>query len=142
MRWLDDISASTNLNLSKLQEIVKDRGAWGAAVYRVTKCRTQLSHWIKLHCYMLCCTILFCITIRWLELMLSWQVMGFFKTLNFYHRYSFNLQCCIASTTGRKELDLLLDKVKVKSLSHVRLFATPWTVAYQALPSMGFSRQE
>ena len=33
-------------------------------------------------------------------------------------------------------------KVKVKSLSHVRLFATPWTVAYQAPPSMGFSRQE
>ena len=33
-------------------------------------------------------------------------------------------------------------KVKVKSLSHVRLFATPWTVAYQASPSMGFSRQE
>ena len=32
--------------------------------------------------------------------------------------------------------------VKVKSLSHVRLFATPWTVAYQASPSMGFSRQE
>ena len=30
----------------------------------------------------------------------------------------------------------------VKSLSHVRLFVTPWTVAYQALPSMGFSRQE
>ena len=30
----------------------------------------------------------------------------------------------------------------VKSLSHVRLFATPWTVAYQAPPSMGFSRQE
>ena len=33
-------------------------------------------------------------------------------------------------------------KVKVKSLSHVRLFATPWTVAYQAPLSMGFSRQE
>ena len=31
---------------------------------------------------------------------------------------------------------------KVKSLSHVRLFATLWTVAYQASPSMGFSRQE
>ena len=30
----------------------------------------------------------------------------------------------------------------VKSLSSVRLFATPWTVAYQAPPSMGFSRQE
>ena len=33
-------------------------------------------------------------------------------------------------------------KVKVKSLSHVRLFATPWIVAYQAPPIMGFSRQE
>ena len=33
-------------------------------------------------------------------------------------------------------------KVKVKSLSRVRLFATPWTVAHQAPLSMGFSRQE
>ena len=34
------------------------------------------------------------------------------------------------------------EKKKVKSLSRVRLFATPWTVAYQAPPSMGFSSQE
>ena len=33
-------------------------------------------------------------------------------------------------------------KVKVKLLSHVQLFVTPWTIAYQASPSMGFSRQE
>ena len=33
-------------------------------------------------------------------------------------------------------------KVSVKSLSRVRLFATPYTVAYHASPSMGFSRQE
>ena len=33
-------------------------------------------------------------------------------------------------------------KVKVKSLSRVLLSATPWTVAYQASPSLGFSRQE
>ena len=33
-------------------------------------------------------------------------------------------------------------KVKVKSLSPVRLWATPWTAAYRAPPSMGFSRQE
>ena len=33
-------------------------------------------------------------------------------------------------------------KVKVKSLSHVRLLATPWTAVHQAPPSMGFSRQE
>ena len=39
---------------------------------------------------------------------------------------------------GRKESG----KWKVKSLSHVRLFVTPWTAAYQASQSMGFSRQE
>ena len=39
-------------------------------------------------------------------------------------------------------LGLLASKVKVKSLSHVRLFVTPWTVAYQAPASMGFSRQK
>ena len=32
--------------------------------------------------------------------------------------------------------------MKVKSLSRLQLFATPWTVAYQASPSMGFSREE
>ena len=37
---------------------------------------------------------------------------------------------------------LLWKKVKMKSLSHVWLFVTPWTVAYEAPPSMGFSRQE
>ena len=39
-------------------------------------------------------------------------------------------------------LTVLKVKVKVKSLSRVRLFATPWTVAHQTSPSMGFSRQE
>ena len=34
------------------------------------------------------------------------------------------------------------ERKKVQSLSHVRLFAVPWTVACQAPPSMGFSRQE
>ena len=33
-------------------------------------------------------------------------------------------------------------EVKVRSLSRVRLFETPWTIAHQAPPSMGFSRQE
>ena len=43
-----------------------------------------------------------------------------------------------------KPLDTLsaLTEVTVMSLSHVRLFATPWTVAYQAPLSMGFSSQE
>ena len=43
MRWLDSITNSMGMNLGKLQEIVKDRGAWHAAIHGVTKIWTQLS---------------------------------------------------------------------------------------------------
>ena len=43
MRWLDRIITSTDMTLSKLQEIVKDRGAWRATVRGVTKSQTWLS---------------------------------------------------------------------------------------------------
>ena len=43
MRWLDHITNSKDMNLSKLQEIVKDRGAWRDAVHGVTKSGRQLS---------------------------------------------------------------------------------------------------
>ena len=44
IRWLDGIIDSTDVSLRKLQEIVKDREAWHAPVYGVTKCWTQLSN--------------------------------------------------------------------------------------------------
>ena len=40
VRWLDSISDSMDMNLSKLQEMVDDKGAWHAAVHGVTKTRT------------------------------------------------------------------------------------------------------
>ena len=42
MKWLDGISDSTNMSLSKLQEIVKDREAWIAVVHGIAKSRTLL----------------------------------------------------------------------------------------------------
>ena len=44
MRWLDGIADSMDINLSKLWEILKGRGAWHAAVHGLTKSQTQLSN--------------------------------------------------------------------------------------------------
>ena len=43
MRWLDGITNSIEVNLSRLKEILKDREAWGATVHGVVKSQTQLS---------------------------------------------------------------------------------------------------
>ena len=82
MRWLDDITDSMDMSLSKLWELVMDREAWCAAIHGVAE--SDMTEWLN-----------------WNEVL-----------------------------------------KKVNSLSRVRLFVTPWTVAYQASLSMGFSRQK
>ena len=141
-----------DMSLSKLRKLVMEREAWHAAVHGITKSWTWLSDWTEYtnHCVCMlswvwlydpidCSPLVFLSQEYWSEL-----PFPFPEDLSNPGKESVSLASpelagCFFTVEPLGEAPF---SCLVKSLSHVRLFATPWTAAYQDPPSMGFSRQE
>ena len=122
----------TSFQYSSLENPM-DGGAWKAAVHGVAECRTRLSDFtFTFHFHALKKEMAIHSSV------LAWRIPGMAEPGG--------LPSMGLHRVGHDWSDLAVAAAavwsEVKSLSRVQLFATPWTVAYRAPPSMGFSRHE